>query len=333
MSQGIEYNKYLKNLVVSVIVVSTVIILIGFLGRIDLMVLLGLAPYIVLAYIFFFFQYIIKSIKFYLLCRDLGKEGFSFVDAFRIRISSELFSLIGFSYLGDEAYRIFVLNRKYGVKLHRSGLIGYLEVLSEVVTSISIVILGVILLFFRGISLSILLPIAFSALTVSGINLLIVFKPKIVGNFAKNILFRFRRVIGRERAEQIISNMDSFIDAFNEDLEAALFNRNIFTLLVLLTFLSTVFGGLSLWIISYALGYEINLLYSIIILNFSVVLSTLPITISGSGIFEIVILLLGGSLVGNLPWLLPVAYRISSYYIPLLTTLIFFIGSMNKYLD
>jgi len=327
------FKKYVRNLIISVVVVTSVIFFLGFIGRVDAYTLYLLSPYIVIGFLLFFGQYIIKAIKFYLLWRDLGNGSVSFLDAFRIRIASELFSLIGLSYLGDEAFRILVLNRKYGVQLHRSGLIGYLEVLSEVVTSLCIVIFGIILLSIRGISFSILVPIAVSAALVSSVNFLIVFKPDIVGGFLKNLLFKLRRILGRERVESVIRNMDSFMEAFNKDLGEALFTRGLFSVLVFLTFVSTVFGGLSLWIISYALGYEINVLYAIIILNFSVVLSTLPITISGSGVFEIVILVLGGSLVGGLPWLLPIAYRISSYYIPLVVTLIFFVVGARRYLD
>lgn len=327
------FKKYVRNLIISVVVVTSVILFLGFIGRVDIYTLYLLSPYIIIGFFFFFGQYIIKVIKFYLLWRDLGNDGVSFLDAFRIRIASELFSLIGLSYLGDEAFRILILNRKYGVQLHRSGLIGYLEVLSEVVTSLCIVIFGIILLLIKGISINILVPIAVSAAVVSLVNFLIVFKPDVVGGFLKNLLFKLRRILGRERVESVIRNMDSFMEAFNKDLGEALFTRGIFSVLVVLTFISTVFGGLSLWIISYGLGYEINVLYAIIILNFSVVLSTLPITISGSGVFEIVILVLGGSLVGGLPWLLPIAYRISSYYIPLVITLLFFVVGARKYLD
>lgn len=327
------YKKYVSRILVSVAIVSSVIIILGFIGGINIASIYQILPYVFLGFILFFIQYIIKAIKFYMLCRDFSGNKLGFLDALWIRIGSELFSLIGFSYLGDEAYRVYVLNRKYGVRLHRSGLIGYLEVLSEVVISLCIVVLGIVLLLVEGIALYILIPIAFSAFVVSGINFLIVFRPHIVGGAIKSILFRFRWLVGRERAESIIRNMDSFIDAFNEDLGRSLFSSGIFVKLLLLTLVSTVFGGLSLWIISFGLGYEINILYSIIILNFSVVLSILPITISGSGIFELVILFLGGSLVGGLPWLLPIAYRISSYYIPLIITLIFFVSGMSRYLD
>lgn len=326
------YRRYAGRIFLSVFIVSAVVIILGFIGGIEISALYLIAPYVALGFILFFVQYVMKVIKFYLLCMEYGGGVLDFFDAFWIRVGSELFSLIGFSYLGDEAYRVYVLNRKYGVKLHRSGLIGYLEVLSEVVVSLCIVVFGIVLLLVEGITLYILVPIALSASVVSGINLLVVFKPHVVGNVVKSMLFRFRRLIGRERTESLIRSMDSFIDAFNEDLGSSLFSSSIFYKLLALTFVSTVFGGLSLWVISVGLGYEINIIYSIIILNFSVVLSTLPITISGSGIFELVILFLGGSLIGGLPWLLPIAYRVSSYYIPLVVTLVFFITGMGRYL-
>ena len=324
-------DKYIRNIILSVAVVSSVILFLGLIGGVDPGSIYSILPYILLGAIFFLAQYLMKTLKFYLLCRFYN-SGVSFMDALHIRVASELFSLVGFSYLGDEAFRIYILNKKYGVKLHRSGIIGYMEVFSEVIVSLGIVLIGIFLLLIRGLALVIIIPIAISAAIISLVNFLIVFRPGMIGGFLKGVIFRFRRFIGRERVESIITSLDGFIDAFNEDMGSLLSNW-LFALLVILTVVSAVFGGLSLWILSVGMGYEIGVLYSIIILNFSVVLSTLPITISGSGIFEIVILLLGGSLINGLPWLLPISYRISSYYIPLLVTLIFFLTGVRKYLS
>jgi uncharacterized protein (TIRG00374 family) len=256
--------------------------------------------------------------------------GIGLWKALLIRVSSELFSLIGVSYVGDEAFRIYILNREYDVEWGRATSIGYMEVLAEIVVTLMIVFLGVFYMYFslniRTMLLDIVILVSF---IIAGFHSLLLFKTSLLGKYFSKLIVFLKPIIGGSRVDNIISYIDGFTVSFGSSMQEMVGDKKFTSFIVLLTIISSILGGLSLWILAIPLGVNFTIIISIIILHMSLVLSSLPITISGSGLFELVILVAGESLSIGVPWALPVSFRISTYYLPIIFTLILLLYYVN----
>lgn len=309
-------------LIKSLLLVSVIFVVIVFLGSINISDIVDLWVFILISFVILIITYAIKGIRFYFICRSFSLS-IGFMRAFLIRISSEFFSLIGVSYVGDEAFRIYVLNRGYDVDVGNATAMGYLEVMSEVLVSVSIVLGGLLyIIFYLSISSFIMYLLLVVSLVTIVFHLMLVFKTNLIGGYLIRLIKVFSPLIGTDRVDSLIESLYNFLSTFGRSINISIKQKNLILPLIVLTFITSFLGGLSLWILAYPLGINLDIWLSIIVLHMSLILSSLPITISGSGIFELVILLAGGAFSNNIPWVLPVSFRISSYYLPLFFTFI-----------
>ena len=316
-------HQYAGQILKSILVVTIILIAIGLIGSINIVELYSLLPFILLSLSLHLIQYGLKGLKFYILVKTniLGKRAdMGFLDAIKLRIGSEFFSLIGISYIGDEFFRLYILNKRYRLGLGEAMAIGYIEVLVELIVSIIIGVSGSIYLYYIGFRGPLLIIVFISVLILSSIHLLIIFRPRMVKGLVISILGRFRGLIGLDKYNKSINLVEELFSTFSISLFKYIKSLWLFIAIIALTTVSYILGGLTLLMIAHPMGVRLSVWESIIIIVISLILSTLPITISGSGVFEAIILIFGSSIAGIIPWILPIAYRISTYYLPLIFT-------------
>ncbi len=323
--------KYKGAILKSFIVVTLILVAIMFIGSVDPNELIGIWKYILISFAIVLIQLMVKGIRFYYICRVFTGEKIPLSRALLIRISSEFFSLIGVSYVGDEAFRIYILNKKHDIDLGTASVMGYLEVLSEVVVAVGIVMLGIVYLVINNILNTIVYVLIAATLAVSGFHFILVYRTAAVKRLVDKIINKLRFLIGDERVERYIMEADKAFQSFEKGLDIGLGRKTVFLNILLSTVATALLGGASLWILAYPLGISMDIFGAIIVLHMSLVLSSLPITISGSGLFELVILLFGREFSDKIPWLLPIAFRVSSYYLPLILTIVLVYRVFDKY--
>lgn len=120
--------------------------------------------------------------------------------------------------------------------------------------------------------------------------------------------------------ERIYKSVDETLIEFSIVMHGVVKERNLGLILVniLLTLLGALFLAGSLQVLLNAVGVEIDLLAAMIIVFASVALSTLPVTIGGSGLSEVGAAFSALAFYSENPWGAVVAWRIATYHIPLL---------------
>lgn len=315
-------KKYISAILKSSIIVSIVLIILFIAGSVDVRTLFSYWEFILFSFILIVIQYLIKGVRFYIICKDFLGNRFSFWKAILIRISSEFFSLVGISYIGDEAFRIYYLNKKLEVDLADASVIGYIEVLSEVIIAVVIVFTGIIYLIFRNIISLILYILIIATFLVASFHFLLIFRTRTVRRFVMWFLNILAAKFGPERMNKYLSTVNDFLTSFETGLSRTMGKKRLLILVIILTFITATIGGMALWILAIPQDVNMDIYSAIVVLHMSLILSSLPITISGSGLFELVILLSGKVFSDNIPWSLPISFRIASYYLPLVLTVV-----------
>ena len=311
-------KKYINAILKSSIIVTIVLIILFIVGSVNVRTLFSYWRYILFSFILIIIQYLIKGVRFYIICKDFLDGRIPLWKAILIRVSSEFFSLVGVSYIGDEAFRIYYLNKKLKVDFANASVIGYIEVLGEVIVAVVIVFSGIIYLIFRNIINLVLYILIIATSLVALFHFLLIFRTKFVRAFVIWFLNGLVKRFKSERLNKYISAIDDFLRSFEIGLSHTVEKKKLFVLVIVLTFITATIGGMALWILAIPQNVDMDLYSAVVVLHMSLILSSLPITISGSGLFELVILLSGKAFSGNIPWSLPISFRIASYYLPLI---------------
>ena len=128
-----------------VVAIATLIVyvFITLYSKLDICVLVESRDIILISSMAIISAFLLKGLRFYILMKRLAPEaGISFFESMLIRLGSELFSFLGVSYLGDEVFRIYILNKYADIKLGKASIIAYIEVFEEVLIASTIIILG-----------------------------------------------------------------------------------------------------------------------------------------------------------------------------------------------
>ena len=326
-------KKYVNAILKSSVIVTMVLIVLLIVGSVDIRMLFSYWKYILFSFVLIIIQYLIKGVRFYIICKDFLGERIILWKAILIRVSSEFFSLVGVSYIGDEAFRIYYLNKKLKVDFTDASVIGYIEVLGEVIIAIVIVFSGIIYLIFRNIINLVLYILIIATFLVASFHFLLIFRTRFVRAFVIWFLNGLAKRFKYERLNKYISTIDDFLRSFEIGLSHTIKKKKLFVIVIMLTFITATIGGTALWILAVPQNVNMDLYSAIVVLHMSLILSSLPITISGSGLFELVILLSGKAFSGNIPWSLPISFRIASYYLPLILTVILLYYSIKDLSD
>lgn len=331
--ESFEIGKVATRIIFIVIVTIFLYSIILFLGKYPFQLLLNSIPIILISSVCTLIAFVLKGIRFYIIVkRVLPEIRISFLHSIWIRMASEVFSFIGVSYVGDEAFRIYFLN-KMGVSGWRSLWSDYLELFEEVIVAAFIIITGSIYFFIRNIyPLAIIIGLIVSVATTI-VNIIFFFG-------GERIISCLDRIIGGVLKRLSSSIYGKFRDKLYSGIEEGYRVREIIvndpiliTITMAISFLIAFFSGLSLYIIMSFMGVNQNLMFSIFVVYLTLAVSSLPITIGGLGVSEAYLLYLGSEFTSDIPWLLPIIYRLSNYFIPFSISLILLLALLRREID
>jgi glycosyltransferase 2 family protein len=265
----------------------------------------------------------------YFIDEFIGRDVSSTSSIISARLAGEFVTQTTPSYVGGELVRVAFLT-KNGVPVGRSAWVTTLEIIADVfVGTMLAFIAGAVAIYnggdFIGIAV-ILIAIPTLAFWLS----LVIFSAKRnlqLPSFSKKIL---RKLISKEKADRMIDSTDAAIADLCK-MSRENFNSmkavKVFVVGIALTFAAFVLQGISFMVLANSVGSHIGLFGSLLATSASTVLSTLPVTIGGSGLAELGIWAYISNLSGipsfqdvvkDSQLSVIIAWRIASYHIPLL---------------
>lgn len=253
--------------------------------------------------------FILKGIRFYMILK-YSEINLSFYEALSLRFGSEFFSLIGVSYVGDELYRIYHLERM-NIDRGLAISISYSEVFMEVLTSFIIILFGSIFSLLNGFfNIYLYTGLVISLIIIIG-NILFILGfssiYKLVSNIASRIGFK------SFSTKYVTEDIDSFKNHFH----SVILRPKIFLVIFTISLFIGIFSGLVLHVISTNFVSNYSLAISLLIVYIANTISSIPITVGGLGVTEGVIISSFYSMDPSLSAYIAILYRISSYLIPL----------------
>ena len=225
----------------------------------------------------------------YFITEFIGRNVSSTGSIISARLAGEFVTQTTPSYVGGELVRIAFLT-KNGVPVGRSAWVTTMEIIADVfVGTMLAFIAGALAIYnggdFIGIAI-ILIAIPTLAFWLS----LVIFSAKRnirLPSFTKKIL---RKLISKEKADRMIDSTDTAIADLCE-MSRENFNSiktvKVFIVGIALTLAAFLLQGVSFMVLANSVGFHIGLFGSLLATSASTVLSTLPITIGGSGLAEL----------------------------------------------
>ena len=272
----------------------------------------------------------LQALRFkYFITHFIGRDVSSISKIISARLAGEFVSQTTPSYVGGELVRIAFLT-KNGVPVGKAAWVTTMEIIADVFVGTMLAFIAGVLAIYNGGDLIgitvILVAVPTLALWVS----LAIFSAR------RNLQIPFffvkilRKFIGTEKTERIVDSGNTAIADLckmsRENFDSAEAVK-IFVVGIAITFVAFLLQGVSFMVLADSVGSHIGLFESLLATSASTALSTIPITIGGSGLAELGIWGYISNLNG-IPSLSDVvkhsqlnviiAWRIASYHIPLL---------------
>jgi uncharacterized protein (TIRG00374 family) len=264
----------------------------------------------------------------YFINHFIGPNISTTLKTMNARIAGEFVTQTTPSFIGGEIVRIAWLV-KNGVSTGKAAWVATAEIISDVfVGSILAFIAGVVAIFSGGSFIGILIIIV--AIPTFGFWFLVV-----VLSANRNIqlpkfsLSLIKRFLSKERSDHLIHSTNvTLADLCKMSRENFTSSNSVKVLSVgmAITFVAFVFQGLSFLVLAQAVGEHVGFFQSFMATSAATALSTLPITIGGSGLAELGVWAYITN-IGSIPHLTDVlnssqlsviiAWRIATYHIPL----------------
>jgi glycosyltransferase 2 family protein len=265
----------------------------------------------------------------YFITEFIGRDVSSTSSIISARLAGEFVTQTTPSYVGGELVRVAFL-AKNGVPVGRSAWVTTLEIIADVfVGTILAFIAGAVAIYNGGDFIGIVV-ILIAIPTLAFWLSLVIFSAKRnlqLPSLSKKIL---RKLISKEKADRMIDSTDAAIADLCK-MSRENFNSmkavKVFAVGIALTFAAFVLQGVSFMVLANSVGSHIGLFGSLLATSASTVLSTLPVTIGGSGLAELGIWAYISNLNGipsfkdvvkDSQLSVIIAWRIASYHIPLL---------------
>jgi len=265
----------------------------------------------------------------YFINEFIGRDVSSTSSIISARLAGEFVTQTTPSYVGGELVRVAFLT-KNGVPVGRSAWVTTLEIIADVFVGTMLAFIAGAVAIYNGGDFIGIVVILIAIPTLAFWLSLVIFSAKRnlqLPSFSKKIL---RKLISKDKADRMIDSTDAAIADLCK-MSRENFNSmkavKVFTVGIALTFAAFVLQGVSFMVLANSVGSHIGLFGSLLATSASTVLSTLPITIGGSGLAELGIWAYISNLSG-IPSIQDVvkdsqlsviiAWRIASYHIPLL---------------
>jgi len=311
-------SKILRKAVVgvSVSIVILLVIMAVFNIKISDIASIGLYPFIYSA-LASIIAIVIKGFRLIALTRNYN-VNISFRDGISVRVASEFIALTSLAFVGDETFRFgWLLSR--GVDKGRALWIAYAEIFFDVIIGASIAILSSIYIALYGdITIGLIVGlVAISTLTIHTLFVILSEKGKIkIPNIISRII---KRILG-QRGEKILNLIDETIIKFSESAREIFNSASIGTILVnvVVTIATAILNGISLLILLNAVGINLDIVTSTLIVYGVLSIASIPISIGGSGLAELGSWTILTAITHVNPWGAILVWRITNYYIPLI---------------
>lgn len=304
----------LKRFILVLAATLVVIVALSLLFTIDLAEVIGYIDIILLATSLSITLFILKGIRFYMILRYSGYNP-SIFEALSLRFGSEFFSLIGISYIGDEIYRIYYLE-KMDVDRGVAISISYSEVFMEVLTAFTLVIFGSLFSLLNGYMNIYLLISLFISIFIVIANVLFILGFPLVYRFISRLFIR----IGFKSFSDKLVMED--IRLFKEHFHKVILGSRAFPVIMSISIFIGLLSGMVLYIISRGFIPNLNYILSLLIVYIANTISSLPITVGGLGVTEGVIISSLYPVGESASVMIAIIYRVSSYLVPLLISAI-----------
>jgi len=311
----------IKKAITAVIIsVITVIIIAASLNiEISEILTIGLVPFCLSAS-FATLALVVKGIRFYLLANGYQKDlRISLRESIIVRIASEFVALISVSFVGDEAFRFGWLAKR-GINSGKALWIAYAEVLFDVlIGTIIAIVTSIILLLLGNLMLGIVIGIISASILLT--HLLIVILSGRKGITVPKMIRELIKRLFKQKGESIIESIQNTLRNFSETARMV-FRRSyssykLLALSAVTTIIVALLHGASLCVLLNAIGVQIDILASMLIVYATFTLAALPITIGGSGLAEIGTALISSSFAAINTWSVALAWRITNYHVQL----------------
>ena len=271
------------------------------------------------ACILVFLRFVVQGLRFYLLTRALEVRG-GVVSSVFARISSEFVSLSTPSFVGGEAIRLAWLKAR-GADPAKALWIIFLEIYLDVVSTALVVYASTfyLILYHRGeYMLASLAALASTATTTFFTIIYFLSKKRVlcIPNWLQKVI---RFILGESRGGRVITSIDKSLLLYHN---SATNTNTLFTykrtigILLCTALMILLSGAITQLILGDAYDLRKLLLFTSGF-HLTLAVSSLPITLGGSGISELVLNHFTTNILGFSSWAKVIAWRIITYHIPL----------------
>ena len=273
---------------------------------------------LIAASILVFLRLIAQGLRFHLFCRSLGIRG-GVGSSVLARISSEFVSLSTPSFVGGEAVRLAWLKAR-GADFGKATWITFLEIYLDVVSTALVVYASAsyLLLSSREYLLASLAALASTA-TTTFFTMIYLFSKKRALQVPIGVQKVIRSIFGESRGGRAIASLNNTLLSYHNSATNTdtLFNyKQTFGILLCTGLMILLSGAITQLIVGNTLGLG-GLLLSTSGFYLTLAISSLPVTIGGSGVSELALNHFTANILGLSSWARVIAWRIVTYHIPL----------------
>jgi len=272
----------------------------------------------------------LQALRFdYFIRKFIGPNVSSTGKIISARLAGEFITQTTPSYVGGEIVRIAFLT-KNGVPAGNAAWITTMEIIADVFVGTILAFIAGALAIYKGGDFIGIAVILVAVPTFVFWLLLVVFSAKRTLRLPSFSLKVLQKFIAKQKAERLINTTNTAIIDLCK-MSRQNFNSvravKIFAVGIAITFMAFLLQGASFLILANAVGFRLGVFDSLMATSASTALSTLPITIGGSGLAELGIWAYTShftgipsfaNVVNDSHLSLIIAWRIASYHVPLL---------------
>jgi uncharacterized protein (TIRG00374 family) len=290
----------------------------------------GVIPFI-LSFLATMVRIFLQALRFYYFVRKfIGKNVSTFWKIISARLAGEFVTQTTPSYIGGELVRIAFLT-KSGVPAGRAAWVTTMEIIADVFVGTILAFIAGFVAIYNGSLLIGLVVISVAIPTFGFWFFILIYSAKKNIQLPAFSLKLARKFVSDQKAQRGIKSINKALDdlcVMSRENFGSFNSVKIFSVGIAITLIAFVFQGISFLVLTHSVDSFIGLFMSFMATSASTILGTLPITIGGSGLAEwglwsYINQLDDFSQIGNIvhdtdQLNVIIAWRIASYYIPLI---------------
>jgi uncharacterized protein (TIRG00374 family) len=225
----------------------------------------------------------------YFIREFLGHDVSSTTNTISARLAGEFVTQTSPSFVGGELVRVAWLT-KNRVPAGKAAWLATMEIIADVLVGTMLGFIAGAIAIYNGANFIGIIVILIAIPTFIFWLVLIVFSAKHTLQLPSFSMKLVQKFVARERAERLINSVNNALsdlckmsrENFNS-IEAI----KTFAIGIAITFVAFLLQGASFMVLANEVGYNVGLFDSLMATSASIILSTLPITIGGSGLAEL----------------------------------------------